>query len=430
MKLNKILIGISSLMLMITPTIDTYASSISSSGVSSTSIVTYKYYSTENFRFQYTVKDNQATITQVGTLNFNSIYDALQGNTTINVEWVDIDLNDIQGSTYPNENTSTTQEVITSSDETTPVEPITELIFPSEVDGIPVTTIGDGSGNGVLYNLDGLEYIKYVEIPDNVTTIGGSAFKDCTSIESFSIPDTITYVGTNAFKDTAWLDSQEEKLEEGLLYIGKVAYKYVGNPTEPFEITLKEETTQIASLCFDGINLKKIDIPNSVISISMLAFRNCFELESICIPESVQEIDGGFYNCASINDITVLNKDVYMTNCTLGLCLVHDEDGNPIVKCTDNLTIHGYTGSTAENYAQRLEMLYNVQVNFDYLDIPEILGDFNNDGNITSIDLILLKANVLGIFKSINNADVNQDGNVNIIDLMTLKNQIINSKEN
>ena len=39
----------------------------------------------------------------------------------------------------------------------------------------------------------------YVDIPESVTSIGSSAFYNCTSLESITIPSTITKVGDWAF---------------------------------------------------------------------------------------------------------------------------------------------------------------------------------------------------------------------------------------
>jgi hypothetical protein len=57
-------------------------------------------------------------------------------------------------------------------------------------------------------------------------------------------------------------------------------------------------------------------------------------------------------------------------------------------------------------------------------------GDINADGNVTYIDLLLLKKHVLGI-KSLSakykaNADLNGDGSINVTDVLTLKDIIIN----
>ena len=38
-----------------------------------------------------------------------------------------------------------------------------------------------------------------IEIPDSVTSIGSSAFKNCNSLTSIEIPDSVTSIGDGAF---------------------------------------------------------------------------------------------------------------------------------------------------------------------------------------------------------------------------------------
>lgn len=373
MNLNRILAEVFALTLIGIPNVNTYASSIISSGCGSYSTDNYKYYNDNDFCFQYTIENKQITITQVRIIYNNSEY--VNGNGVI--------------STNFNDNTS--------------FEYPTKLIFPNEIDGIPVTTIGHIRENETAYSLKGLEYIKYVEMPNNVTTILDNAFKDCPTIEEFSSLDNITYIGKNAFEDTKWFKNQKE----GLLYIGKVAYKYIGNaPTG--EIILKDDTTSISSRCFYGQPIEKITIPKSVTDIGLQAFLNCYNLK----------------------DVTVLNKDIDKENLfykpTIGLYNINDDEPIQIV---DGLIIHGYTGSTAESYVNLIRYLHkDSNISFDYLDTPEIVGDINNDGKITTTDLMLLKDKILNRITYIN-GDINDDNNINVLDLIILKNKLLNNME-
>lgn len=67
-----------------------------------------------------------------------------------------------------------------------------EIIIPSAVDGLPVTTIG-------YFSIVGLGNLKSVEIPDSVTTIEEIAFVGCNALTSITIPDSVTSIGWNAF---------------------------------------------------------------------------------------------------------------------------------------------------------------------------------------------------------------------------------------
>lgn len=63
-----------------------------------------------------------------------------------------------------------------------------------------------------------------VSIPNTITSIEGSAFFGCSMMENFTIPNSVVSIGSSAFMGTAWYDNQPD----GLVYAGKVAYKYKG----------------------------------------------------------------------------------------------------------------------------------------------------------------------------------------------------------
>ncbi|MGN1411986.1 MAG: glycoside hydrolase family 9 protein [Oscillospiraceae bacterium] len=58
---------------------------------------------------------------------------------------------------------------------------------------------------------------------------------------------------------------------------------------------------------------------------------------------------------------------------------------------------------------------------------PSKVGDVNQDGNITYLDLLLLKKHILGInnLSNIEVADMNTDNNINVTDVVMLKNSIL-----
>ncbi len=65
----------------------------------------------------------------------------------------------------------------------------------------------------------------------------------------------------------------------GLVYVGKVAYKYKGDMPRNTKITVKSDT----------------------VSISESAFKDCANLTAILIPSSVKHIDKyAFYNCQGL----------------------------------------------------------------------------------------------------------------------------------
>ena len=192
-----------------------------------------------------------------------------------------------------------------------------DITIPSQIAGYTVTTIGYKA-------FVGCTSLTSITIPDSVKTIGDLAFRDCTSLTSITIgnsvtnigwdafwgctnltditiPNSVTTIGKWAFYDTAWYNNQPD----GLVYAGKVAYKYKGEC--PSEIIIKDGTKGIACGAFENCAiLTSITIPNSVKTIGDGAFEVCTSLTSITIPNSVTTIgDMAFHYCTSLTNITI-----------------------------------------------------------------------------------------------------------------------------
>lgn len=145
--------------------------------------------------------------------------------------------------------------------------PSNELVFPSEINGLPVTAISIGyygwSSNGKRFERSSITSVvipdgvieisdraferctnlESIDIPDSVIKIGDSAFQDCTNLIDISIPDSVVDITSNdVFEGTAWLDNQPD----GVVYAGKVVYDYKGTPSTDEKIVLKDGTRAIS----------------------------------------------------------------------------------------------------------------------------------------------------------------------------------------
>lgn len=184
----------------------------------------------------------------------------------------------------------------------------------------------------------------------SVTSIGDDAFSDCSGLTSITIPESVTSIGYKAFAETKWYD----ELPDGLVYAGKVAYKYKGTMPENATIAIKEGTTSISREAFSNCSgLTSITIPNSVTSIGYEAFYDCNGLTSITIPNSVTTIgSSAFDGCSGLTSITIPNSvtsigysafkgcenaKIYTKRGTITLLRLWDLDVEPYEAGTDNL---------------------------------------------------------------------------------------------
>ena len=128
-------------------------------------------------------------------------------------------------------------------------EPEGDLAIPSAIAGMRVTSIGESA----FYNCSGL---TSVTIPDGVTSIEGQAFSCCSALTSVTIPDSVIEIGWRTFEGCA--------------------------------------------------NLNDVKIPSGITSINAWMFVGC-GLTSVTIPANVERIwEGAFSCCGYLTNVTML----------------------------------------------------------------------------------------------------------------------------
>ena len=186
-----------------------------------------------------------------------------------------------------------------------------------------VTNIGE-------YAYSNCTGLTSIEIPNSVTSIGKWAFSYCTGLISITIPNSVTSIGIGAFDGTVWYNNQPD----GVVYAGKMLYKYKGSMPSNTSITIKDGTLGIADYAFNGCSgLKSVVIPNSVTSIGDFAFEDCSGLTSITIPNSVTNIGiGAFAGCSGLTSIVVDGNNTKYDS---------REDCNAIIETETNTLVSG-----------------------------------------------------------------------------------------
>lgn len=112
---------------------------------------------------------------------------------------------------------------------------------------------------------------------------------------------------------------------------------------------VKEGTVGIADCAFEGCkNLTHIELPNTLKYIGNSLFRDCAALMEIKIPRGVATMDiWTFYNCVNLEKLVIDNPQLEIT-------------WPAIVRCP-KLTIYAARNSTAQKYARKYKISFQVQ---------------------------------------------------------------------
>lgn len=152
-------------------------------------------------------------------------------------------------------------------------------------------------------------------IPNNVTSIGYSAFKDCTTLTIINIPASVTSIGNYPFAGCSALtsmtvDSGNTKYDSrdncNAIILKSSNSLIAGCQTTTIPATVKS----IGSNAFYGItSITSIVIPDTVTSIGSNAFYDCKGLTSITLSANITSIgQDTFRGCSVLTHITIPDK--------------------------------------------------------------------------------------------------------------------------
>ncbi len=222
------------------------------------------------------------------------------------------------------------------------------LVIPPEIEGLPVTKIGDSA----FYRNKTLTSII---VSETVTTIGNLVFAGADALTEVVLHEGLVEVGTNAFEGTPITE----------IYIPSTlqsCYHIFDECSTLTDVTFGEGITKLPDyLFYNADGLTKINVPETVTTIGNFVFAKSDALKDAYLPASLTEIGCGvFDDCSVLTDIWYAGSEEAWNNIQIG----KPNTG------LDNAVIH-YGASTPAPAAP-------------------LMGDLDNSGDINASDAAAL----------------------------------------
>ena len=198
-------------------------------------------------------------------------------------------------------------------------------------DNLTLTGSGQMADYNETYERPWSDNVKTVKFAGDITGIGSSAFRGCSSLESIEIPNSVTSIGYAAFEYcsrlkkvyitdlSAWCRITFNFYLANPLSYGGALYL---NGKEVKDLVIPDDVTKIGKRAFSGCSsLSSVTIPNSVTSIGNSAFDGCSSLTSVTIGNSVKSIGNSAFNgCSSLSSVSIGNSVTEIDNYAFDGC--------------------------------------------------------------------------------------------------------------
>ena len=196
-------------------------------------------------------------------------------------------------------------------------------------------TIGDltyevtGTNEVEVHDCD-ISGIGEIEIPSivnnySVTSIGESAFKDCSSLTSVTIPNSVTFIESGAFQNCSSLTSVD--IPNSVTSIGSSAFSGCSSLTSVIFEEYSNLTTIGESAFENNYQLTSLNVPYNVYSIGESAFKDCSSLSEVVFEKEIGIYsqlsyieDSAFYNCSNLTSLTIPSSIFFVDKYAFAHC--------------------------------------------------------------------------------------------------------------
>lgn len=291
------------------------------------------------------------------------------------------------------------------------------------------------------------ERLKQVTFNEGLLVIKNSAFSKSDSLLTVRIPASVTSIANKSFNDCAMLMSIEvDENNANYSSIDGVLFNKDGKKliTYPFNhgttYAVPEGVTSIEMAAFMSSPVVEVTLPSTLQTINSMAFSDASKLKGIVIPEGVTKMNvSTFTNCTSLESVelpstlTTMANDVFTGDTLLTKIRIH---ASTPPACSAN----GSPFTVDQQANARLIVPVGRVVNylsvspwnmFAHVEEDLMIGDVNNDGLVTSLDLTVLIDYMMDPNVPINkdNADCNRDGSINPADICALNDLLLGLAE-
>ena len=268
---------------------------------------------------------------------------------------------------------------------------------------------------------DGLQTIEYacfadcdglteIEMPETVTSIAGEAFYSCNKLQSVVIPDSVTSIGKSAFYNSSLktltigggvkemgnyafascYGLREVIICDGSEVIGgRAFYDCYSLTNVVIPDTVKTIGTNAFGMSSSAYRneIKTLDIGKGVQTIEANAFSACTQVQTIVIPESLQQM---YINSFPASTILCVYENSYAHTFTVNndlMYFIYDGTNLPLVYVVDGISYY-ITGGSAVAYTfdQSLTSVV-IPDQIDSYPVTELRGTFQNCSNLISVTL-------------------------------------------